>query len=228
MQIEKAYLFGKQITAGVIPPPPPLGEGVYFDSGRFNPLYIPSGFNLSNQLALNCYYDLDHYYDQNYYDNMYENRFPGGEWASHFDDGTVFLFKDANDSTSDLTISNDYITYRPPTNLSVSVTTSFVLPVVDLGTSYSWLWFRYKITHTGSSSLYTPYFRVWERTSQTTLNQGYFADSGTDNDWVESAIDLSYSNNKADFISFDFSKHTSYPDYTVEIEKIWASNTSPY
>lgn len=207
---------------------PSLPDNVYFDEGRFNLLRVPIGFDINNNLVLNCYYDLDHYYDQNYYETMYETRFPNGDWASHFDDGTVFLFKDANDTTSGLTISNGYITYRPPTNLNVNVTTSFVLPVVDLGSSYSWLWFRYKITHTGSSSLYTPYFRVWERTSQTTLNQGYFADSEVDNAWVECAIDLSYSNNKADFISLDFLKNTTYPDYTVEIAKIWASNDSPY
>ena len=36
MQIEKAYLFARQITAGE-PPTPPLDAGVYFENGMFNP-----------------------------------------------------------------------------------------------------------------------------------------------------------------------------------------------
>lgn len=46
MQIEKAFLFGKQIKAEM----PPLAPNVYFEAGRFNPdlAYENTGFN--NQL----------------------------------------------------------------------------------------------------------------------------------------------------------------------------------
>lgn len=48
MQIEKAYLFGRQMTEGT--PPSPMDEDVYFENGRFNPLYVPSTFNYKNHV----------------------------------------------------------------------------------------------------------------------------------------------------------------------------------
>lgn len=46
MQIEKAYLFGKQISGGI----QPLPDNVYYDAGRFNTSIIPSGFDFENNI----------------------------------------------------------------------------------------------------------------------------------------------------------------------------------
>ena len=49
MQIEKAYLFARQITAGGLPP---LAENVLYEDGRFNTALMPSGFtNFADMLV---------------------------------------------------------------------------------------------------------------------------------------------------------------------------------
>ena len=49
MQIEKAYLFARQMTAGGLPP---LAENVLYEDGRFNTALMPSGFtNFSDMLV---------------------------------------------------------------------------------------------------------------------------------------------------------------------------------
>ena len=49
MEIEKAYLFGKRISGGT---PPPLGQNVLFENGRFNQSLMPSGFtNFADMLV---------------------------------------------------------------------------------------------------------------------------------------------------------------------------------
>lgn len=47
MQIEKAYLFARQISASG---PAPLPDNVYFDAGRFNLNLIPDGFDFVNNV----------------------------------------------------------------------------------------------------------------------------------------------------------------------------------
>lgn len=45
MQIEKAYLFGRQLSAGAVPP---SNKSYLFNNGRFNKEWVPDDFSLSN------------------------------------------------------------------------------------------------------------------------------------------------------------------------------------
>ena len=49
MQIEKAYLFARQISASG---PAPLPDNVIFDNGMFNPNRMKTGFDLVNNTYL--------------------------------------------------------------------------------------------------------------------------------------------------------------------------------
>ena len=49
MEIEKAYLFGKRISAGEVPPMP---ENVLFENGKFNTALMPPGFTNFNDMLV--------------------------------------------------------------------------------------------------------------------------------------------------------------------------------
>ena len=49
MKIEKAFIFGKQITAGEVPP---MLENVLFENGKFNTALMPQGFTSFNDMLV--------------------------------------------------------------------------------------------------------------------------------------------------------------------------------
>ena len=51
MQIEKAYLFGRQITEGT-PPTPPMEQNVLYENGQFNQELMPAGFTNFNDMLV--------------------------------------------------------------------------------------------------------------------------------------------------------------------------------
>lgn len=94
MTYSSAYLFAKQLTAGQSPDPP-IGEGVYFENGRFNPLYVPQGFDFhNNQHKLQRVQD----------DWPYFNRisFPEGD----LDDGSVIMLQ--THSSQNIYVDGEY------------------------------------------------------------------------------------------------------------------------
>lgn len=66
MQIEKAYLFARQITEGEVPQP--MEPDVYFENGRFNPLYVPPNFNYKTHTIV---IDEQQFDDSGYQDHVF-------------------------------------------------------------------------------------------------------------------------------------------------------------
>ena len=234
MQIEKAYLFARQISAGGTPPMP---VEVYYENGKFNPLYVPSSLDVVN----NKIEGVGNYYDTpDYLEFMNEN-------SDHFDDGTTFyIYHMETDGTptiedcleyNSLTFANDGIVYRYFKHPSDRVIIRVILPIVgDIINNYDYLFVEYETQAGYSESHSKGYAFPLVRSSDSVDNSMDFGYNDEFNiqgspiygDWRELRDYVQYGTQFL-FLSFWSSGDWSIDEdvFTLKVKKIYGSNTLP-
>ena len=207
MQIEKAYLFGRQMTAGHAPVIP---EDIFFENGVFNSMYVPQGFNFaSNRYELRSQNQI--------YDPITVDTFPSGRLT----DGTTFFVKHSPNLSQIIdgenwSISNGKLLFHhvpssPRARREYSV--GMLIPVVNIDyTKYHYLKFDFTFTNTpaGSNSkiIGVDCFKI---ETQTTLEDAA-AGAYTDHDYDDPTPEWfsAYLSEPIDFFNF----YTFVEDYT--------------
>lgn len=225
MEIKKAFVFARNITPNE-PPVPPLDAGVYFENGRFNPLYVPQGFDFNNNKLVLV---TDSQTRESYW-NL-GGRFNNGEWADHFDDGTTFILKTPNAGNRDWKIENGKLVYDIDSANSL-VINSLILPVVNMSGLYSYVNIHIRLSVSNppvpipqlpsnyyGSSTYERYGNTLEYATSDEFPNPL-------NEWTNDSMGIGwYTEKKIDFMEFDIYNYDVVGmQYKVEIDKIWMTD----
>lgn len=231
MIISSAYLFGKQISPGGLPP---MATEVYYENGRFNPLYVPQGFDVSNRKisVVGNNYDVP---------DMIEWL---NEQKDHFDDGTTFFMYHMYSyemptieqclQYNSLTFTNDGIVYDYFDATSPDVTIRLFLPIVgDIINNYDYLIIEYETEADFSSEDSKGWVDIVVRQSEDYVDFGssfwsdfpylYIGKEAAYGNWTDIRSGTQYGTN---FIAFSFWS-TQEGAYKLRIKKIYCSNTMP-
>lgn len=227
MQIEKAYLFGRQLSAGGTPP---MGPEIYFENGVFNPACVPAGFDFHNNVAI---YD----YDETGVDTL---TFQGG-YKSLADTGTIArVQKRCSQGHTETWVLEDGVLrfthtekeFRPPYDWGRSGEI-LLLPVVGWNPAYQYVNVQYRLT--GNDTQYGAAVTSWAYNDRL-----YYPDYGYDSCnypvWGNNVTQLSEGSMESvdqdgheldsiDLITLDSVPECYDPSYTFEVIKIWGSST---
>ena len=142
MQIEKAYLFARQITVGEVP----MDQNTYFENGVFNPVWVGDNFDYTDSdIVRGSYWDVQ-------YDAMHYSSYIAAHKVVHavgnlanpwfIEDGDLVFrqsaFSSFNDNTSEVFL---------PINLALSQINPYVTRMYVLIMQTDLLNASYKTTH---------------------------------------------------------------------------------
>ena len=231
MQIEKAYLFGRQISAGEAP----MRDNVFFEHGVFNPVHVPQGFDFNNNrqvVVVNSNYDD--------FLKACTIDFENGEYASHYNDGTTFIIK--TDNSDDETLLFDpvsgcivfeYPTHRvAPSWEERSLYQSIVIPAVGFDSNVDYVYVRLKSTSTKMPDGYVIMFTMEKLSSTSVYGDDQYVWGHADgfyNQWGDVYCMAGYTEGKMDYLQIWFSVRLESEweegddPFRVEIDKIWVT-----
>ena len=228
MQIEKAYLFARQISAGGAPP---MGPEIYFENGVFNPACVPAGFDFHNNVEV--YEEHDYYYENSLI-------FQGG-YKALADAGKIarIQYKCSQGHTESWTLEDGVLRFThtekelvPPYDWGKDGEI-LLLPVVGWRPAYPYVNVQYRLY--GNSANYGAGVYSWAYD-----NRLYYPDYGYDNCsdaiWAYDETELSEGSMQSvdqngheldsiDMITLDSKPDCYDPSYTFEVIKIWGSST---
>lgn len=225
MQIEKAYLFARQITEGEVPQP--MEPDVYFENGRFNPLYVPQGFNFNNnkhKIVDQYVYLPDYDFQQGYLEDGSVIQMQIGDGENPSEDDVCFLGSDGY----------LHIYHNPAVESSEdqrNYQLHLLLPIInisEISQSYNYILFEYRCL-TGRSDTFEIDMMGFTKDTQTRFSSYYYdgytvADVPMEEWDINTACRTDEGEFVPDFLDFitDVYEPKNEPfDYDLQIRKIY-------
>ena len=223
MQIKKAYLFSRLISAGGTPPMPP---NVYFENGVFNTSLVPTGFNFNSNVEV---YDYDDDYDRLIWD---------GDYHDDAVNGTIARIQKGNPTGNDSkwVLQDGVLRFQHAFNENYIGETLF-LPVVGWTSPYEYTCIQFRLIT--EENLWGEVFFSTYSYDDWLIEQGQYcydichtsggsgSDSGTRTIGIHSVNQDAIPFQSIDLIELFAVMDDYEKSFTIEVIKIWGSNTEP-
>lgn len=230
MQIEKAYLFGRQLSAGGTPP---MQDNVFFENGRFNPIHLPQGFDFNNnRQVIVVSSDID------VFERSCTSAFEDGDYASHYNDGSTFLIKMDNSANETILLDpvSGCIVFEYPTKRMApsweerALYQSIVIPAVGFDSDVDYVYVRLKSTSTKMPDGYVIMFTMEKMSPTSVYGDDFYIwghGDGFYDQWGDIYCMAGYTDGKMDYLQIWFTVRlqNEWEDgddpFKIEIDKIW-------